>query len=65
MNKLVLILLMAPRPNLWASDRFVLDPEHTFPSFEIRHRRCRSLRGQVQPQPRPGGARCAEIRRAA
>lgn len=46
MNKLVLILLMAASPNLWAADRFVLDPEHTFPSFEIRHQKVSILRGK-------------------
>lgn len=46
MNKLALILLMAVSPSLWAAERFTLDPEHTFPSFEIRHQKVSLLRGK-------------------
>lgn len=46
MNKLALILLMAVSPSLLAADRFVLDPEHTFPSFEIRHQKVSLMRGK-------------------
>jgi polyisoprenoid-binding protein YceI len=46
MNKLALILLLAAAPNLWAAERFVLDPEHTFPSFEIRHQNVSWMRGK-------------------
>jgi polyisoprenoid-binding protein YceI len=46
MNKLAWILVMAASPSLWAADRYVLDPEHTFPSFEIRHQKVSLLRGK-------------------
>jgi len=46
MNKLALALLMLVSPSLWAADRYVLDPEHTFPSFEIRHQKVSILRGK-------------------
>lgn len=46
MTKPALILLMAVSPGLWAADRYVLDPEHTFPSFEIRHQKVSILRGK-------------------
>ncbi len=46
MNKLALILVMAASPSLWAADRYVLDPEHTFPSFEIRHQKVSIMRGK-------------------
>ena len=46
MNKLALILLMAVSPSLWAAESFVLDPEHTFPSFEIRHQNVSWMRGK-------------------
>jgi polyisoprenoid-binding protein YceI len=46
MNKLALILLMAVSPSLFAAERFVLDPEHTFPSFEIRHQNVSWMRGK-------------------
>jgi polyisoprenoid-binding protein YceI len=52
MNKLSLILLMAISPSLFAADRFVLDPEHTFPSFEIRHQKVSIMRGKFN---RSGG----------
>jgi len=38
--------MMAASPSLWAADRYVLDPEHTFPSFEIRHQKISILRGK-------------------
>jgi polyisoprenoid-binding protein YceI len=46
MNKLALILLMAVSPTPWAAESFVLDPEHTFPSFEIRHQNVSWMRGK-------------------
>jgi polyisoprenoid-binding protein YceI len=46
MNKLAFMLLLAAAPNLWAAERFVLDPEHTFPSFEIRHQNVSWMRGK-------------------
>lgn len=46
MNKLALILLLTASSNLWAAERFVLDPEHTFPSFEIRHQKVSWMRGK-------------------
>jgi len=30
----------------WSAESFVLDPEHTFPSFEIRHQGISTLRGK-------------------
>ncbi|MFO7543663.1 MAG: YceI family protein [Thiobacillus sp.] len=46
MNQAALIVLMAVSPALFAADRFVLDPEHTFPSFEIRHQKVSLMRGK-------------------
>lgn len=46
MNKFALILLLAVSPALSAADRYVLDPEHTFPSFEIRHQKVSIMRGK-------------------
>lgn len=46
MNKLAFILLLAVSPALSAADRYVLDPEHTFPSFEIRHQKVSIMRGK-------------------
>jgi len=46
MNKLALILLMVASPGLLAAERYVLDPEHTFPSFEIRHQKVSIMRGK-------------------
>lgn len=46
MTKLALILVMAASPSLWAADRYVLDPEHSFPSFEIRHQKVSIMRGK-------------------
>ena len=46
MNTLALILLMAVSPGAWAAENFVLDPEHTFPSFEIRHQNVSWMRGK-------------------
>ncbi len=46
MNKLALMLLMAVAPRLWAAERYTLDPEHTFPSFEIRHQNVSWFRGK-------------------
>jgi polyisoprenoid-binding protein YceI len=46
MSKLAFILLLAASTNLWAAERFILDPEHTFPSFEIRHQNVSTMRGK-------------------
>jgi len=68
MKKLALILLLAAAPNLWAAERFVLDPEHTFPSFEIRHQKVSLLRGkfnrssgQVMLDPQNPGGNLIEV----
>lgn len=45
MNKLLACLLCLS-PTAWAAESFVLDPEHTFPSFEIRHQGVSLLRGK-------------------
>lgn len=45
MNKL-LACLFCLSPAAWAAESFVLDPEHTFPSFEIRHQGVSILRGK-------------------
>lgn len=45
MNKLLACLLCLS-PAAWAAESFVLDPEHTFPSFEIRHQGVSLLRGK-------------------
>lgn len=46
MNKLLLSLLCACAPAAWAAESFVLDPGHTFPSFEIRHHGVSIMRGK-------------------
>jgi polyisoprenoid-binding protein YceI len=46
MNKCAWLLLMTVSPSLWAADSYVLDPEHTFPSFEIRHQNVSVMRGK-------------------
>ena len=46
MRKVLACLLCACAPARWAAERFVLDPEHTFPSFEIRHQGVSLLRGK-------------------
>jgi polyisoprenoid-binding protein YceI len=50
MNKLLLtaLLLATATPAAWAQERFVLDPEHTFPSFEIRHQNVSWFRGKFK-----------------
>jgi polyisoprenoid-binding protein YceI len=45
MNKLLACLLCLSS-TAWAAESFVLDPEHTFPSFEIRHQGVSLLRGK-------------------
>ena len=39
-------LLLLAAPGLLAAERFALDPEHTFPSFEIRHQKVSLMRGK-------------------
>lgn len=46
MNKPALAVLLGFAPGLFAADRFTLDPEHTFPSFEIRHQNVSWFRGK-------------------
>lgn len=46
MMKSALVLVMALSPALWAAESYVLDPEHTFPSFEIRHQNVSIMRGK-------------------
>ncbi len=46
MHKLLACLVCACAPAAWAAESFVLDPEHTFPSFEIRHQGVSVLRGK-------------------
>lgn len=46
MHKVLACLLCACAPATWAAEHFVLDPEHTFPSFEIRHQGVSLLRGK-------------------
>lgn len=45
MRKFVFLLLCASLP-AWSAETFVLDPEHTFPSFEIRHQHISTFRGK-------------------
>jgi len=46
MNKPLLVFLCACTPAVWAAESFVLDPGHTFPSFEIRHHGVSVMRGK-------------------
>ena len=47
MSKLLASLLLATGiTTAWAADSFVLDPGHTFPSFEIRHQGVSLMRGK-------------------
>ena len=46
MNKLFVCLLCASTTSAWAAESFVLDPGHTFPSFEIRHQGVSVMRGK-------------------
>jgi len=46
MNKLLICLLCACTSATWAAESFVLDPGHTFPSFEIRHQGVSVMRGK-------------------
>ncbi len=45
-KKWLVCLVCAGAPAAWAAESFVLDPEHTFPSFEIRHQGVSLLRGK-------------------
>jgi polyisoprenoid-binding protein YceI len=45
MNKSLVSLLCLVSP-AWAAESFVLDPGHTFPSFEIRHHSVSLMRGK-------------------
>jgi polyisoprenoid-binding protein YceI len=45
MKRYLLALLCAASP-AWAAESFVLDPGHTFPSFEIRHQHVSVMRGK-------------------
>lgn len=40
------VLLWLVSPLAWSADNFVLDPGHTFPSFEIRHQGVSLMRGK-------------------
>lgn len=46
MNKLLVGLLCIASSATWAAESFSLDPDHTFPSFEIRHHGVSVLRGK-------------------
>ena len=46
MNKLLVCLLCACTSATWAAESFVLDPGHTFPSFEISHQGVSVMRGK-------------------
>lgn len=45
MRSFAALLLLVSLP-AWSVESFVLDPEHTFPSFEIRHQGISTLRGK-------------------
>ena len=40
------VLLMCASLPVWSAETFVLDPGHTFPSFEIRHQGISIMRGK-------------------
>lgn len=46
MHRLLAGLICVCAPATWAAESFVFDPEHTFPSFEIRHQGVSLLRGK-------------------
>jgi polyisoprenoid-binding protein YceI len=46
MNRLLVGLLCACASSAWAVESFVLEPTHTFPSFEIRHQSVSVMRGK-------------------
>lgn len=45
MRRFAFLLLCASLP-VWSAESFVLDPGHTFPSFEIRHQGISTMRGK-------------------
>lgn len=45
MRRFAALLLCASLP-AWSAESFVLDPGHTFPSFEIRHQGISTMRGK-------------------
>lgn len=45
MRRFAVLLLCASQP-VWSAESFVLDPGHTFPSFEIRHQGISTMRGK-------------------
>lgn len=45
MRRYAALLLCASLP-AWSAESFVLDPGHTFPSFEIRHQGISTMRGK-------------------
>jgi polyisoprenoid-binding protein YceI len=47
MKKLLACMLCASAP-AWAMESFVLEPGHTFPSFEIRHQNVSVMRGKFK-----------------
>jgi polyisoprenoid-binding protein YceI len=46
MKYLLVTLLCVSTPAAWAAESFVLDPGHTFPSFEISHQGVSLMRGK-------------------
>lgn len=45
MRRFAILLFCASLP-AWSAESFVLDPGHTFPSFEIRHQGISTMRGK-------------------
>lgn len=45
MRRFLALLLLCSLP-AWSMESFILDPEHTFPSFEIRHQGISTMRGK-------------------
>ncbi len=45
MRRIACLLLFASLP-AWSTESFILDPGHTFPSFEIRHQGVSVMRGK-------------------
>lgn len=48
MKRLLAFLICLFAPSVWAAESFVLDPSHTFPSFEIRHQGVSVMRGKFK-----------------
>lgn len=46
MRLIASLLLCAVSLPAWSAETFVFDPEHTFPSFEIRHQNISTFRGK-------------------